>query len=68
MVIVAGLLHERDPMQVKSIIDSNGIKEPEAPKVSRTIEEIQRTRIHDAYFVLNAMEFERFFPGRPWNF
>ena len=65
MVIVAGLLHDHDPMQVKSIIDSNGIKEPEAPKVSRTIEEIQRTRIHDAYFVLNAMEFERFFPGSP---
>lgn len=65
MVIVAGLLHDHDPMQVKSIIDSNGIKEPEAPKVSRTIEEIQRTMIHDAYFVLNAMEFERFFPGTP---
>ncbi len=63
MLIVAGLLHDHDPMQVKSVVDSNGIKEPEAPKVSRTIEEILRTKIHDAYFILNAMEFERFFPS-----
>ncbi len=65
MLIVAGLLHDYDPMQVKSVIDSNGIKEPEAPRVSRTVEEILRTRIHDAYFTLNAMEFERFFPDNP---
>ncbi len=59
ILIVAALLHDYDPAQ----LHVNELNEPAAPKVSRTIEEIRRTRIHDAYFILNALEFEKFFPA-----
>jgi hypothetical protein len=63
MLIVAGLLHDYDPSQLRSVNNSEITNEPTAPKVSRTLEELRRTRIHDAYFILNALEFERFFPA-----
>lgn len=66
MLIVAGLLHDFDPTQLRSSYDSYEANEPSAPKVSRTIAELHRTRIHDAYFILNALEFERFFPAGPY--
>ena len=31
------------------------------PKVSRTISELKKTRIHEAYFILNPSEFEEYF-------
>jgi hypothetical protein len=65
MLIVAGLLHDYDPTQLRPADNSENTNEPSAPKVSRTITELRRTRIHDAYFILNALEFERFFPAGP---
>ncbi len=65
MLIVAGLLHDYDPTQLRPTDNSESTNEPSAPKVSRTILELHRTRIHDAYFILNALEFERFFPAGP---
>lgn len=59
ILIVAALLHDYDPSQ----LHQNEPNEPAAPRVSRTIEEVRRTRIHDAYFILNALEFEKFFPA-----
>ena len=37
------------------------MKEPKGPKVTRTINEICKTRIHDAYFTMNRMNFEDYF-------
>ena len=36
-------------------------QQPKGPKVQRTINEIYKTRIHDACFTMNKLEFEDYF-------
>ena len=40
---------------------SNGTRQPKGPKVSSTINEIHKTRILDAYFTMDGIEFENYF-------
>lgn len=56
IVLVAGLLHDYDPAQPLS--SSEG---PKGPSVARTIQEISRTRILDAYFTMGREEFANYF-------
>lgn len=75
-LLLAGVLHDYDPSQQppmgfeKTTTDSsNNIdsrnnsaqQQPKGPKVSRTIDEINKTRILDAYFTMNRSEFENYF-------
>jgi tRNA G46 methylase TrmB len=57
LMIVAGLLHDYDPAQ--ALFNSSGA--PKGPNVVRTVEEIQRSRILDAYFTMSRDEFENYF-------
>ena len=57
LILVAGLLHDYDPAQ--AVVSDKG--SPKGPVVARTIEEIKRTRIIDAYFTMNREEFENYF-------
>lgn len=61
LILVAALLHDYDPMQAYSSTEGEDTNEPKGPKVTRTINEICKTRIHDAYFTMNRTEFERYF-------
>ena len=63
LILVAGLLHDYDPNQtVNSEIGSQiGIERQKGPKVFRTISEISKTRILDAYFSMHANEFDNYF-------
>ncbi len=56
LVLVAGLLHDYDPAQ--PLASSEG---PKGPSVSRTMQEISRTRILDAYFTMGWEEFANYF-------
>lgn len=56
LVLVAGLLHDYDPAQ--PLASSEG---PKGPSVARTIQEISRTRILDAYFTMGREEFANYF-------
>lgn len=64
-LMLAGILHDYDPSQL--LIGStdnhknNGSVQPKGPKVSRTIDEINKTRILDAYFTMNRIEFQNYF-------
>ena len=65
LILVAGLLHDYDPAQsmyskYKSGI-GNDTQRQRGPMVARTISEIYKTRILDAYFTLNGSEFENYF-------
>lgn len=56
LVLVAGLLHDYDPAQpVTSYEGSKG------PSVARTVQELARTRIVDAYFTMGWEEFANYF-------
>ncbi|UVS67791.1 HD domain-containing protein [Nitrososphaera viennensis] len=57
LLLVAGLLHDYDPAQE---LGSNSGK-PKGPSAARTVQEVQRTRIHDAYFTMTNAEFEEYF-------
>ncbi len=57
LLLVAGLLHDYDPEQE---LGANAGK-PKGPSAARTIEELQKTRIHDAYFTVTNTEFEDYF-------
>lgn len=59
VMLVAGLIHDYDPGQAKgsSAADST----PKGPSVKRTIAEIQRSKIIDAYFTMTRDEFENYF-------
>lgn len=57
LLLVAGLLHDYDPAQE---LGANSGK-PKGPSAARTIEEVQRTRIHDAYFTMTNAEFIDYF-------
>jgi tRNA G46 methylase TrmB len=61
IILVAGLLHDYDPDQVYANMENNETQQPKGPKVQRTINEICKTRIHDAYFTMNKLEFENYF-------
>jgi Putative methyltransferase len=63
LILVAGLLHDYDPNQtVNSEVRSQiGIERQKGPKVFRTISEISKTRILDAYFSMDASEFDNYF-------
>ena len=57
MMLVAGLLHDYDPGQ--SMAAEEG--KPRGPSVVRTMKEIQRTRILDAYFTMTLPQLEDYF-------
>ncbi len=61
LILIAALLHDYDPSQAYAFLDNREIKEPKGPKVTRTIKEICTTRIHDAYFTMNGLQFEEYF-------
>jgi hypothetical protein len=63
LILIAGLLHDYDPNQM---IYSEGKSEgrtgkQKGPKVLRTMSEICKTRILDAYFTMDVSEFENYF-------
>jgi Putative methyltransferase len=63
LILVAGLLHDYDPNQIMNSENTNeiGIERRKGPKVFRTISEICKTRILDAYFTMDASEFDNYF-------
>jgi hypothetical protein len=63
VILVAGLLHDYDPNQMISSQGKteDGTGQQKGPKVFRTMREIYKTRILDAYFTMNASEFENYF-------
>jgi hypothetical protein len=61
LILIAALLHDYDPAQAYSSSEDGDIREPKGPKVARTIHEICKTRIHDAYFTMNRIDFENYF-------
>jgi hypothetical protein len=58
ILLVAGLLHDYDPAQAKGVSEKTIQK---GPSVVRTIDEIQRTRVLDAYFTMGTEEFANYF-------
>lgn len=56
LTLVAGLLHDYDPVQ--PLVSSGG---PKGPNVNRTMQELSRNRILDAYFTMGRDEFENYF-------
>ena len=65
VMLVAALLHDYDPVQSAFVTsgtnDSGAPVSAKGPKVVRTISELKRARIHEAYFTLNPTEFEEYF-------
>ncbi len=63
LILIAGLLHDYDPAQTMypKFQVSNGTRQPKGPKVSSTINGIHKTRILDAYFTMDGIEFENYF-------
>jgi tRNA G46 methylase TrmB len=61
LILVAALLHDYDPAQAYSSTEQRDTTDPKGPKVKRTIYEICKTRIHDAYFSMNRIDFEDYF-------
>lgn len=57
LLLVAGLLHDYDPSQ--PLAQNQG--GPMGPSVTRTMHEIHRVRILDAYFTMSLPEFESYF-------
>lgn len=66
-LLLAGILHDYDPSDAHtdslrtSHNDDTISAQPKGPRVYRTIEELDRTRILDAYFTMNSIEFENYF-------
>jgi len=58
LILVASLLHDYDPEQATLATKSAA---PKGPSVVRTMEEMQRSRIIDAYFTMSRDEFENYF-------
>jgi hypothetical protein len=63
LILLAGLLHDYDPKQMmySETKIQDGIREQKGPKVFRTVTEICKTRILDAYFTMDIVEFENYF-------
>jgi hypothetical protein len=68
VMLVAALLHDYDPVQSTFVTSSTNVRgatiSAKGPKVARTISELKRARIHEAYFTLNPTEFEEYFRNR----
>jgi DNA-directed RNA polymerase subunit F len=66
-LLVAGILHDYDPSDahLDSLITihshDNVSAQPGGPRVYRTIDELNKSRILDAYFTMSAIEFKNFF-------
>jgi tRNA G46 methylase TrmB len=58
LILVAGLLHDYDPEQATNASEKNMQK---GPSVVRTIDEVERSRIIDAYFTMSREEFADYF-------
>jgi hypothetical protein len=65
LLLVSALVHDYDPVQSVFVSPTAGSDDTpiitKGPNVGRTIRELQKTRIHEAYFVLNPDEFEEYF-------
>jgi hypothetical protein len=65
LLLVSALVHDYDPVQSAIVFptadNDNTPTITKGPKVGRTVSELQKTRIHEAYFVLNPAEFEEYF-------
>jgi len=68
LLLGSALLHDYDPVQSTFVTTAtNDNRAPvsiKGPKVSRTINELRKIRIHEAYFMLNLSEFEEYFRDR----
>jgi tRNA G46 methylase TrmB len=68
LILISALLHDYDPVQstfvTTAVNDNRTPVSVKGPKVSRTISELKKIRIHDAYFLLNPSEFEEYFRDR----
>jgi hypothetical protein len=66
-LLVAGSLHDYDPSEAHiGSLRNNGSNitisaQQQGPRVHRTIDELNRARILDAYFTMSKIEFEDFF-------
>lgn len=58
ITLVAGLLHDYDPGQATNSSDKSIQR---GPSVVRTIDEVERSRIIDAYFTMSRDEFANYF-------
>lgn len=58
IMLVAGLLHDYDPIQRNK---EDNTKYSRVPVVNNTIKEIRKRRIHDAYFTFNEEELINYF-------
>jgi tRNA G46 methylase TrmB len=58
IMLVAGLLHDYDPEQATN---ASGKDIQKGPSVVRTIDEVERSRIIDAYFTMGRDEFANYF-------
>ncbi|MFL6380543.1 MAG: hypothetical protein ACJ72S_04535 [Nitrososphaeraceae archaeon] len=63
LILMAGLLHDYDPNQMvySENKTEDGTRQQKGPKVFRTVSEICKTRILDAYFTMDVTEFENYF-------
>ncbi|MFL6325475.1 MAG: hypothetical protein ACJ72C_12060 [Nitrososphaeraceae archaeon] len=63
LILMAGLLHDYDPNQMvySESKSEDGTRQQKGPKVFRTVSEICKTRILDAYFTMDVTEFENYF-------
>ena len=59
LLLIAGLLHDYDPAQLEA--SRSPAPNPKGPNVVRTINELQKTGIHVAYFTMTKYEFENYF-------
>ena len=66
-LLVAGILHDYDPsdahlnsLSTNHSYDNVSVQ-PGGPRVYRTIDELNKSRILDAYFTMSAIEFENYF-------
>jgi tRNA G46 methylase TrmB len=64
LILLAALLHDYDPNQTtysENDAEDGTRLQQKGPKVSRTVTEICKTRIIDAYFTMGITEFENYF-------
>lgn len=74
LILVSALLHDYDPVQSEfvpageetvSVSNNNNWPMPiKGPKVRRTIDELKRIRVHEAFYMLTPSEFEEYFRDR----
>jgi hypothetical protein len=63
LILIAGLLHDYDPNQMINSENKceDGVAKQQGPKVLRTMSEICKIKILDAYFTMDVGEFENYF-------